>query len=301
MNRRIFIARSSYATSGLWLNKTWSDLLPYQGPKPGGISILATNWGFNGSFSEFCALAAKTGYDGIEVWVPDQSDLNLYRDETQKHQLKLGLLTGSGGQTPEDHLISYQKALDRALRLSPVYINSHAGKDHFTLKQNAPLIQAALTLSRQSGIPIYQETHRGRILYSASLSQEYFAQFQDLRITLDISHWCNVHESLLEDQASHVQVALSRTGHIHARVGHAEGPQVTDPRAPEWQSALNVHLSWWDQVVEQKVRNGQPVTILTEFGPPDYMPVVPYTGQPLADNWKINAFMLEFLRKRYTR
>jgi hypothetical protein len=41
------------------------------------------------------------------------------------------------------------------------------------------------------------------------------------------------------------------------------------------------------------------MTILTEFGPPDYMPTTPYTRQPLADQWAINVHMMHLLRKRY--
>lgn len=39
---------------------------------------------------------------------------------------------------------------------------------------------------------------------------------------------------------------------------------------------------------------------LTEFGPPDYMPTVPYTRQPLSDQWAINVYMMQLLRKRYS-
>ncbi len=34
--------------------------------------------------------------------------------------------------------------------------------------------------------------------------------------------------------------------------------------------------------VKQK---GEVLSVLTEFGPPDYMPTLPYTKQPLADQW----------------
>jgi hypothetical protein len=122
-----------------------------------------------------------------------------------------------------------------------------------------------------------------------------------MKLTLDISHWCVVHESLLKDQKEAVAQALSKTGHIHARVGHQEGPQVTDPRAPEWQDALMAHLAWWDEVVKMKNQQGSAITILTEFGPPMYLPVVPYTQQPLANQWDINVYMLNYLRNRYQK
>ena len=123
----------------------------------------------------------------------------------------------------------------------------------------------------------------------------------DLKITLDISHWCNVHESLLEDQKETVALALSRANHIHARIGHAEGPQVNDPRAPEWESTVKAHFAWWDEVVTRKVKNGEVMTFLTEFGPPNYLPTLPYTNQPLADQWGINVHMMKLLRGRYLR
>jgi hypothetical protein len=123
----------------------------------------------------------------------------------------------------------------------------------------------------------------------------------DLKLTLDISHWCNVHESLLEDQSENVEAALNRTGHIHARIGHQEGPQVNDPRAPEWKQAFDTHLAWWDNVVAQKAKRNETVTILTEFGPPTYMQTLPYTFTPVSDQWAINVYMMKFLKQRYTK
>ena len=39
--------------------------------------------------------------------------------------------------------------------------------------------------------------------------------------------------------------------------------------------------------------------MLTEFGPPHYLPALPYTQQPVADQWAINVHMMQLLRKRY--
>ena len=72
-------------------------------------------------------------------------------------------------------------------------------------------------------------------------------------------------------------MAIERADHIHARIGHPEGPQVNDPRAPEWEAAVKAHFGWWDKIVERKKKAGERLTILTEFGPADYMPTMPYT------------------------
>jgi hypothetical protein len=95
-----------------------------------------------------------------------------------------------------------------------------------------------------------------------------------------------------------VDMALDRTDHIHARISHAEGAAVNDPRALN--DNAKQHFEWWDKVVERKKKNGERMTFLTEFGPPDYMPTMAYTRQPLSDQWAINVHMMNLLRKRYS-
>ena len=276
-------------------------------PKPiepaAGFELLfmATNWGFEGTADEFCAKAKKEGYNGIEVWVPgDEKGRMEIVAATQKHGLALGLLGGGGSKDPQKHLAEFKEGLSAGAALKPVYINCHSGKDYFTYEQNKLFIDFTTELSNKTGIPIYHETHRGRALFAGHITRNFIEKNPSLKLTLDISHWCAVHESLLWDQAEMVDLALSRTHHIHARVGHAEGPQVSDPRAPEWQDAVKAHLDWWDKVVERKKKNGERMTILTEFGPPDYMWTLPYTRQPLSDQWAINVHMMNILRKRYS-
>ncbi|WP_237586811.1 sugar phosphate isomerase/epimerase [Pontibacter russatus] len=184
--------------------------------------------------------------------------------------------------------------------VKPLYINCHSGKDYFSFEENKAFIDYTTALSKKTGIRISHETHRSRMLFAASVARQYIEQIPDLRITLDASHWCNVSESLLQDQQSTMDLALPRVDHVHARIGHAQGPQVSDPRAPEWAEAVEAHFAWWDKVVQLKTAKGEPLTVLTEFGPPNYMPTLPYTRQPVADQWAVNVHMMHLLRERYT-
>jgi sugar phosphate isomerase/epimerase len=266
-----------------------------------GVLILATNWGYEGSWDQFCAKIKKLGYDGAEAWYPaNEKERKEFLDAFEKHNLKIGFLIGGSDRDHQKHLAQFKSSLDGAVSLKPVYINCHSGRDHYTFEQNKSFIDMTTEASSRTGIPVFHETHRSRILYAAPVARQYMEKIPALRLTLDISHWCNVHESLLEDQAETIAMALSRTGHIHARIGHQEGPQVNDPRAPEWKSALQAHFAWWDKVVEQKRSEGKLITMLTEFGPVDYMPALPYTRQPVADQWEINKHMLDTLRARYS-
>lgn len=274
---------------------------PAISPRPGfSLKILNTNWGFAGSSEAFFYRTKEAGYDGVELWTPQQdSDRDSLLEHSGKHQLEFGLLCGAGDTDFKRHLAQFESSLHKAISLKPLYINCHSGRDWFSFEQNLQFIDLTLKLTADSGIPIYHETHRGRMLFAAHIARQFMEKMPALRLTLDISHWCNVHESLLADQAETVRLALERTDHIHTRVGHAEGPQVNDPRAPEWAESLQRHLAWWDNVVEMKAKAGLPLTMLTEFGPPNYLPALPYTGVPVADQWAINLFMKDLLSKRY--
>ncbi|GAB3503470.1 sugar phosphate isomerase/epimerase family protein [Emticicia fontis] len=306
MNRRDFIGAST--GGGMMMNaiQTVAQQNPYQ-TLPNAdlkLKVLATNWGFPGNTDAFCAAAKKENYDGIEVWWPNEKkdQMELFA-ALEKHQLEVGFLCGGYQKDPKEHLETFRKAINAATQSpkKPLYINCHSGRDYFSYEQNKLFIDLTTEASQKSGVKILHETHRGRMLFAAHIAHNFIEKNPALRLTLDISHWCNVHESLLEDQTEAVQAALARVDHIHSRIGHQEGPQVNDPRAPEWENVVKVHLAWWDKVVEYKVKSGDALTILTEFGPPNYLPTLPYTKQPLADQWGINVYMKDLLRKRYLK
>jgi sugar phosphate isomerase/epimerase len=302
LSRRKFLTITAMTGTQLALNSLETFARPLPVPQQRGFSllILATNWGFAGSWDEFCQKIKKAGYDGAEVWYPaEAAQREQLLNAFSKHQLKIGYLVGSGDRDFQKHLDQFTNSLEKAAAGKPVYINCHSGRDHFSFDQNKAFIDLTTSVSKSTGVPIYHETHRSRILYAAPVARQFMEKLPDLRITFDVSHWCNVHESLLDDQRETLAMALERADHIHARIGHPEGPQVNDPRAPEWKDAVAAHFAWWDTIVERKKKEGRLMTFLTEFGPVDYMPALPYTRQPLADQWEINRHMMDTLRARY--
>ena len=300
MNRRTFLTTSTLATGAWWMPLTHKPTFAI--PSDFYIAILATNWGFNGSADEFCKKAKESGYDGIEIWAPRTLQAaDEWMNAIKKYGLVHGFLVGADGSDHKKHLEEFKAYLLSAVRYQPIFVNCHSGKDYFTFEQNKAFIDFTTKVTKETGIPITHETHRARILYAAHITKPFIQQLPDLRLTLDISHWCNVHSSLLEDQAETVDLALTRTDHIHSRIGHEQSPQVTDPRAPEWEKAVNAHFAWWDKVVETKIKSGKRLTMTTEFGPPNYMATVPFTHQPLANLWEVNTHMMQLWRKRYQK
>jgi sugar phosphate isomerase/epimerase len=298
MNRRNFISHTIASSTALIASKE-----VFEKKTNLEVIVLATNWGFEGTVEELCSKVKKAGYDGLELWWPtkeaDQKELFAALD---KYQLKIGFLCGGTGPDFEKHFTQFKKAVNEALVTKPLYINSHSGKDYFSFEENAQIVEFTIETMEATGIKVLHETHRGRMCYSAPITRNLLEKHPKMKLTLDISHWTNVHESMLTDQKVNVDLALSRTYNVHARIGHEEGPQVNDPRGPEWKYALDQHLEWWDKVVALREAEGaKQITFLTEFGPPNYLPTIPYTRQPVANQWDINLYMLNLIKTRYNK
>jgi sugar phosphate isomerase/epimerase len=213
--------------------------------------------------------------------------------------MKVIFLCGTNSNLPfEESLEEYKSYLIKAIDQKPLAINSHTGSDFLSFEQNMAFISAANDLSKASNIPIYHETHRGRFSYSLPETNKYLEKNSSLKLTLDISHWMVVHESLLKNRENLLKQVVLKSDHIHARVGFEEGPQVNDPSAPEWKTALHRHLDIWEAVIQKKWNEEKIVTITTEFGPPNYMPTIPFTEKPLSDQWENNIFIMNMLKER---
>ena len=265
------------------------------------LKFFCPRWGSeNLSYDLFFDKVKEAGYDGVEFSLPlDKKEKSLILRLLEKSGL---LFIAQHWETTtndfDQHKKEYQQRLINLTEANPLFINAHTGKDYFTFEQNSELIALADEIASKYNIKIIHETHRGRFNFAAHITAEYLRKLPGLNITFDLSHWCNVAESMLEDQADAVNLAIERTEHIHARVGFPEGPQIPDPRAPEWQETLAVHVNWWKQVIEQKgITGAEMFTITPEFGPYPYMQIIPHTKEPVASQWDINVYMMNYLRK----
>lgn len=267
------------------------------------IKILAAAWGFQHvPLAAFLDRVRNAGYDGLDTWVPlDPSDKKLLFSYLQKHGMQVVMHQyRAQGDTFGEFKSSFLTNLEECAEAEPLLINSHTGHDWFTLDQCLELIDIAQNFSEKTGITVAHETHRGRMGYSPQSAKELFDLRENYLITADLSHWTCVTESMLRDFGPALDIAIKRTRHAHARVGYENGPQVADPRAPEWAYALEKFAGWWDRMVTFNHSLGRAVfTFTTEFGPPPYMPTIPYVNTPVADQFELNCFMKDFLRARY--
>lgn len=243
----------------------------------------------------------EAGYDGVEMGASqDNKEREHAKNLLEKFDLMFIGQQWTDGNDIDEHFKSFEKQVRINSELNPYLINSHTGKDYFSLEENKRLFELTTNLAKNYNFKIIHETHRGRFTFSAMSTSEFINSFDNLELAADFSHWCCVSESYLEDQTQFVKEAINRTVHLHARVGYPQGPQVTDPRAPEWQYALQTHLNWWDKIIESNRKKGFSIqTIAPEFGPVEYLPTLPFTNKPVSDQWEINLFMKDLLKERY--
>ncbi|MDP4261342.1 MAG: sugar phosphate isomerase/epimerase [Bacteroidota bacterium] len=273
------------------------------------IKFFCPRWGFETvPWETFLANVKDAGYAGIE-WFP-------YSEKTD-HQKVIGLLQQHELQfcivmtvlQPHTNFADYLSAFKNQLLdlgamrngdYGPLFITAQTGREYFSAGQVEECLLCCRQVSQQTHVPIYQETHRNKWAYAAHVVHPFLERHPDLLLTLDVSHWFCVSESYLEDQQATVEKAIQQARHIHARVGHAQGPQVWEPSAPEYAEALEAHLKIWDKWIQTRLQEGTTdCTITPEFGPPPYMVFANREGSPMEEQWRLNYWMKSLLEKRY--
>lgn len=273
------------------------------------IRYICPFWGQEDlSAKAFIDKVLAQGYGGIEIHLPDSEtftkDLFSKVEEIRKYDpdfaVILQQLEFPASADVREYILSMENKLKYLAEFHPTFINSHTGRDYYSFEENCSVIEAGMQISKDTGVKILHETHRGRFSFHAATLLPYLKKYPEIELTGDFSHFCTVSESMLEEQEKILERIIPHVSYIHARVGHAQGAQVNDPFAPEWERELHAFLVWWDLILRQRILDGANETLIcTEFGPAPYMPAAPYTKEPLADQWRINVSMKEFLENHY--
>ena len=271
------------------------------------VQLFQSLWGWDDSLEAALDRAASQGFDGLECNIDHACMEPLPPDEVRQlfiargNPLILEITTGGGytpdlADGPQQHLDQLVRALDRARRMDPLKINLITGSDSWPEPEQHRFLEAVLDLTEAEPCPVMVETHRSRSLFNPWQMPVWLERHPRLRLTADLSHWCCVAERLMTPDLIPIQVMAERVDHIHARIGHAQGPSVSHPFAPEWADALEAHRRCWQLFVDAVGTSAQPVTITPEFGPDGYMPLQPFSAEPVADIAAINSAMAGWLR-----
>jgi sugar phosphate isomerase/epimerase len=264
------------------------------------LLFLCPQWGHEHlPLEAFFQKVKAAGYDGIETWVPAKKEerRTFFRLLQQYSLCFVGHQHQAEGNTMAVFCKSFEHHLQLTMECGPLFINSHSGRDYFTLEEQLQVIDTAENFSQKANIRVLHETHRGRLAWCPSNAMALFQNRKNMRINADFSHWVCVTESYLENYALILEEAICRSAHIHARVGHLEGPQVPYPALPQGRQAVDFFLSVWKRIIHHRQAAGDTkFTITPEFGPPPYM-WTDSRNKPVADQWQQNLWMKNLLLK----
>ncbi|CAE8588140.1 unnamed protein product [Polarella glacialis] len=267
----------------------------------------------------------KLGYDGVEM--PFKVFLHLGKDRVKQllkqHNLKCTIMIFSdgpvcpgcgpvfggpyagftapseAGESDRDllvktHLAVWKEQVKAAQEFNPTLVVSHTLKDYFTFQMAEQFFTEALRWEKEMGYFVCHETHRKRFLHSPWVARDFVCKFPEMKLCADLSHWINVAETNTEDPdlTQVIEDLAPQVYHTHCRVGYDHGPQVPDPRAPEWLPYMEGHERWWDAIFRAQVARGQKVsTMIGEHGPPTYQQCLPHSQEPVAHIWDINLWV----------
>lgn len=245
-------------------------------------------WGVNGEWEDLFPKFKQLGYQGIEAPLPSIEDRSRFRALLDSHGFEYIPQIFTLGDSVEDHVCSFRAQLGSALELRPHLINAHSGLDSWDESDSNRFYERALVIQSELKASVAHETHRGRVFFNPWITSRILTRFPELKLCCDFSHWVCVAERLLDDQEHILHQCAQHCRHLHARVGYEQGPQVPDPRAPEYQVHLAAHERWWQMIWDAQAAQGCQTSPLTpEFGPPFYQHTLPFTNAPVSDLWQI--------------
>jgi sugar phosphate isomerase/epimerase len=192
------------------------------------------------------------------------------------------------------HLAVWKEQVVAAQALNPTLVVSHSLKDYFTHAMAEQFFSEALRWEAENGYVVCHETHRKRFLHSPWVARDFLYKFPAMKICADLSHWVNVAETNCDDLdlTQVIEDVAPQVWHTHCRVGYDHGPQVPDPRVPEWLPYMEGHERWWDAIWRAQAARGQAVsTMIAEHGPPNYQPTLPHSREPVAHIWDVNHWI----------
>jgi len=254
------------------------------------LKLIRHLWGVDHtrSLEHFLPRWREVGYSAVEASIrlwPDRAGLLSFVQNTGWDWIPQVFSNDcKGGGTVRQHLDSLRAQVEECLEQRPLFFNAQSGSDAWSLAEAEDFYGAVTELEQRVGVPIAHETHRLRYFGNPWTTRPILERFPGLKLTCDFSHWVCVAERLLEDCAPILELAAAHCHHLHARVGFEEGPQVPDPRAPEWARHVAAHEAWWDSIWTAQRNRGMAVSTLTpEFGPAPYLHSLPYTQAPVAE------------------
>ena len=229
------------------------------------------------------AAIQSAGYDGIQFIDPvDRSALD------QARAAGLGVCGSSRVNEPDEADLIAQAAADEGLEC----LTLHAGWGMESEDDGARLIEAILQAGARHHIPLYVETHRATLFQDLYRTVQFTAQFPELRLNADFSHWYTGLEMVyggFEKKLAYIRPVIERVRFLHGRIGNPGCMQVAvRPNDPS--PYVNHFRTMWRACFEAYLRQPatqQPfITFAVELLAPEIYYARSFDGAEESDRWE---------------
>ncbi len=220
------------------------------------------------------------GFGGLMYWAQTSADMaNL--DVIRKGGLLPGVGIAAQGLDESCDLIN------AAAAHGATFLNAQVYDAFLPEAEVLKKLEALYAASDRAGVPMYIETHRGRVTQDLLRTVYYADYLRRMTFTLDASHYVLAGEiNSPDDDAQFTQLLarlVNQTGAVHARVSNGEQVQVDigDGSA----AVAQPFIRWWTVAYMQwreRAAAGDIFPFVCELGPRPYAIAAP-TGEELGD------------------
>ena len=268
------------------------------------IKILQSLWGMESlknqthspSLEENLIRIQDAGFDGFSTHFFDCKNV----EELMGLECAKSMLIE--GQAFPSSIDDLQPALELANKYQIHHLTVQADVRPVEFSECVKIVEGWLKLSEQSSVPVYLETHRGRLNNDMLLAIKLLDATPALKLLADISHYYVAREipapPAPDEMDKQVKRLLSHSWAAHARI--ASPGQIQIPIHFQQHAPYLLQFSqWWQWLMVDWVKRSNENATLAftcELGPAPYA-ITGEDGQDLTDRWQEALFLKNHLKK----
>jgi hypothetical protein len=238
--------------------------------------------------------AAAAGFDGVTDHFYDRRHVAPLMALVRDHGLTIE------GQVFPRTIADLAPALEMAAEFGCHHITIQADICPMTVAECLPILEGWHRMAEEAGVPVYVETHRGRMTNDLLFTMGLLDAFPALRFTVDLSHYVVAREFYLpipNDTDAMISRILDHGWAMHGRVAGSHQVQL-ELSFPQHQAWFAQFQSWWAAGFRSwraRAPDDTTLSFTCELGPAPYA-MTGADGRDQTDRWAEACLLRDKIR-----